>query len=131
MVGPNKDTSSAMDAKGHMMSLPYSLRLQDFYIETNDADGSPTQYAAELLIDKQPVSIAVNNPHPMGISEDIYLMNFHQQGNDIYCVFMIERQPWKYPMLAGICLLLLGAVAGGIKRVKAHDMNAKMKESRQ
>ena len=47
-------------------------------------------------------------------------MNFHRQADGIYCVFMIEHQPWKYPMLTGIVLLLIGAVAGGVKRAKPH-----------
>ena len=120
VVGPNLDTTSAIDADNRTVALPYTLRLQDFNIETNVADGSPTQYAARVLIDSKPVEIAVNNPHSLSISDDMYLMNFHRQADGIYCVIMIEHQPWKYPTLAGIGLLLLGTVAGGLKRVKPH-----------
>lgn len=120
VVSANCDTTSAIDANSHTVSLPYTLRLLNFNIETNAANGSPTQYEATILIDNKPVEIAVNNPHSFNMSDDLYLMNFHRQADGIYCVFMIEHQPWKYPMLTGIVLLLIGAVAGGVKRAKPH-----------
>ena len=119
IVGREKATTSAIDPNGRMASLPYSLRLKDFNITANPADGSPTQYSATVLIDDRPVEIAVNSPYSVGLSEDIYLMSFDAETNASYCVLMVERQPWKYPMLAGLSLLLLGAVAGGGKlRIK-------------
>ena len=119
VAGKNQATTAAIDTDNRMVSLPYSLQLKDFRIETNTADGSPTQYAATILIDDQPIDIAVNCPHPLGFSEDLYLMSFYRRSDDLFCVLMVERQPWKHPMLAGICLLLLGAVAGGCARGKA------------
>lgn len=120
VVSANCDTTLAIDANSHTVSLPYTLRLLNFNIETNAANGSPTQYEATILIDNKPVEIAVNNPHSFNMSDDLYLMNFLRQADGIYCVFMIEHQPWKYPMLTGIVLLLIGAVAGGVKRAKPH-----------
>ncbi len=122
VVGRTQDTTSAMDCNGRMVSLPYSLRLSDFCIETDSVGGLPVQYSATILIDNRSVCIAVNDPHSQSLSEDIYLMSFHQRADDVSCVLMIERQPWKYPMLAGICLLLSGAVAGGIRRVRWHEI---------
>ena len=111
LVGNKEDTSTAYDKAFRQTSLPYSLRLKDFKIETNAADGSPTQYSAQVLVDGKLVEIAVNRPYAVSPTEDIYLMNFDstgENGNVDLCVLMIERQPWKYPMFAGICLLLMG-----------------------
>ena len=58
--------------------------------------------------------MAVNSPHSMGLGEDIYLVDFNPEGssgNVNACLMMVERQPMKYPMLAGLSLLLLGAIA--------------------
>ena len=112
IVGREQATTSAIDSNGRMASLPYSLRLKDFNITANPADGSPTQYSATVLIDDVPTEIAVNSPHSLSLAEDIYLMSFDNTGaNASYCILMVERQPWKYPMLAGLSLLLLGAAA--------------------
>lgn len=118
IVGREQATTSAIDNNGRMASLPYSLRLKEFNITTNPADGSPTQYSATVFIDDNPVEIAVNNPYSIGCSEDIYLMSFDDETNASYCILMVERQPWKYPMLAGLSLLLVGAMAGGVARNK-------------
>lgn len=114
IVSSDEETNKAYDENYRTASLPYSLRLSEFNIETNAADGSPTQYSAKVLVDGEPVEIAVNSPHSLSLSEDMYLMNFNstrENGEVNVCMLTIERQPWKYPMLAGLSLLLFGAVA--------------------
>ncbi|MGM9699110.1 MAG: cytochrome c biogenesis protein ResB [Prevotella sp.] len=124
LVGSKEDTSTAYDKAFRPTSLPYSLRLKDFQVETNAADGSPTQYSAQVLVDGKPVEIAVNSPYAVSPSEDIYLMNFDSTGENgkvDLCVLMIERQPWKYPMLVGICMLLMGTAIWCININKRTD----------
>lgn len=113
MVTTGHETTRAFDPQGRAVPLPYSLQLRDFSIERNKADGSPTQYAATVAIDGKPTRLAVNSPYQMSMSEDIYLMSFDARGsqaNRVSCVLQIVRQPLKYPMLAGIVLLLAGVV---------------------
>lgn len=124
LVGNKEETSTAYDKAFRQTSLPYSLRLKDFKIETNAADGSPTQYSALVLVDGKLVEIAVNSPYAVSPTEDIYLMNFDSTGENgkvDLCVLMIERQPWKYPMFAGICLLLMGTAIWCININKRTD----------
>ena len=110
IVRHDKATTTAFTHQGRMVSLPYSLRLKDFRIDTNTADGSPTQYSATVLINDTPTEIAVNSPHAAGLTEDIYLMSFEGQHNAISCILMIERQPWKLVMLTCLCLMLAGTL---------------------
>lgn len=110
-------TRTAYDSNGRVTMLPYSLQLRDFRIETNPADGSPVQYYATVLLDSVPIGLAVNSPYAISLCEDLYLMSFDTMGSsatDYYCILQIARQPSKYPMLAGLVLLLVG----GIKRLK-------------
>ena len=113
-------TRTAYDSNGRVTMLPYSLQLRDFKIDTNPADGSPVQYSATVLLDSVPVGLAVNSPYSISLCEDLYLMSFDTIGpsaTDYYCILQISRQPSKYPMLAGLVLLLVGAGAR-MKRLK-------------
>ena len=114
IVAKGYDTNEAYDRDYRTVRLPYSLRLKEFRIERNAADETPTQYAATVVIDGKETVVAVNDPHSMGLGEDIYLVDFEpadDDGNVDACLVMVERQPMKYPMLAGVSLLLLGALA--------------------
>lgn len=123
LVGSEEEEAMAYDRNYRRASLSHTFKLQDFDIATNAADGSPTQYSARILIDNNPVDIAVNSPHALSLCEDIYLMNFkstQEDGKVNLCVLTIERQPWKYPMLIGLVMLLIGTAARGgkIERLK-------------
>ncbi|MCI5663986.1 MAG: cytochrome c biogenesis protein ResB [Mediterranea sp.] len=105
-------SNTAYDMQGRVTLLPYELTLQDFEVTVNGEDGSPVQYAATFLLDGIPSTLAVNAPHAVSLAEDIYLMSFDrgEEGDTIdRCVLQIVRQPWKYPMLAGLLMLLCGA----------------------
>ena len=115
MVTKGYENNEAYDRDYRTVRLPYSLLLKDFRIERDAADATPTQYAATVIIDgKEVAEVAINAPHSMGLGEDIYLVDFNPEGssgNVNACLMMVERQPMKYPMLAGLSLLLLGAIA--------------------
>lgn len=119
IVGREDETIMAVGKDGRIHPLGYSLQLQDFSIEINEADGSPTQYTARMLMDGQPVRVSVNSPLQVNLAEDIYLTNFEAlsgAGVVSHCVLTIVHQPWKYPMLMGILLLMAG-VAWYLKRL--------------
>lgn len=111
VVRRNVASNTAYDTQGRVTLLPYELTLQDFEVTVSGADGSPVQYAATLLLDGRPCALAVNAPHAVSLAEDIYLMSFdcsEEDGTIDRCVLQIVRQPWKYPMLAGLLMLLCG-----------------------
>lgn len=111
LVGRTAVDTKVYDTKGWMQHLPYTLQMEEFRVETHALEGTPTQYAATLLLDGKPVPVAVNEPYPVRAGEDIYLMSFQRDeetGEVLYCVLQIVHEPWKYPMLAGIVLLLAG-----------------------
>jgi hypothetical protein len=69
------------------------------------------QYTAIVSIDNQIHKIQVNHPLSRGIGEDIYLVST----GDGYCVLEIVCEPWKYFALAGIIMMIAGAVILFIK----------------
>ena len=105
-------TTTAFDPQGRPHALPYTLQLQDFAIERPSPGQAPTQYVATVLLDGEPVRLSINAPHAVRWSEDLYLLNYDRRSSaaDVrYCVLQVVRQPWKYILLGGILLLLVGA----------------------
>ncbi len=88
--------------------LPYEVELQDFEVRLSD-DGNPSYFAADLFIDGEMTSVRVNHPYSVSISEDIYLSGYDSSGGE-WCILQIVREPWKYPALAGIIMMLAGAL---------------------
>lgn len=119
-VGYTYTTTSAIDAKGHVSSLPFSLRLKDFDVERSKT-GSPIQYSATILINDVPQIISVNSPYAASLYDDVYLMGFDDECEAPYCILMVCREPWKYPMLAGILMLLCGTMVYGVRKFKQKE----------
>lgn len=120
LVGRDQPAVTGISPDGRLKPLGYGLQLQDFTVETNPTDGSPTQYAATVLLDSVPVRLAVNSPYTVSFGEDLYLMSFDREegtAEAAFCILQVVRQPWKYPLLAGILLLIAG-VGGMMKRQK-------------
>lgn len=98
-----------------------SPRLLSFDIDRNPADGSPIQYSATVVMDGDTIGIAVNSPYSASIADDIYLVDFDTDmatGEVTYCVLQNVHQPWKYPLLAGIVMLLTGTLALTLRKRK-------------
>ena len=67
------------------------------------------------MIVSVPHRLAVIAPVSEGFSDDIYISGYRPAGYDggkrpAACVLQIVRQPWKYPMLLGIVMLMVGIV---------------------
>ena len=111
IVARQAPTRSAYDAYGREITLPYTLKLTDFHVTRHEADHSPVQYEATLLIDDMPQSLAVNSPCGVRLFEDLYLLNYFSEDDtdqaDAVLLLMV-RNPWKPAVLGGILLLLLG-----------------------
>lgn len=113
IVQRDDDTIVGADRSGLLEPLGYALRMENFEIERNPADGSPVQYRTGLLMNGRSISLSVNHPYSVNLGEDIYLTHYdmdNRYGDVRYCMLTVVRQPWKYPMLTGILLLLAGVV---------------------
>ena len=98
-----------------------SPRLLSFDIDRNPAEGSPIQYSATVVMDGDTIGVAVNSPYSASIADDIYLVDFDTDmatGEVTYCVLQNVHQPWKYPLLAGIVMLLTGTLALTLRKRK-------------
>lgn len=98
-----------------------SPRLLSFNIDRNPADGSPIQYSATVVMGGDTIGVAVNSPYSASIADDIYLVDFDTDmatGEVTYCVLQNVHQPWKYPLLAGIVMLLTGTLALTLRKRK-------------
>lgn len=105
---PRESTiTHAYHLDGTMTNLGYALQLRGLNAEYNE-NGIPTHFEAAVSIDNEDVTLRVNHPYNRTFSEKIYLVSI---GNDAsYCVVEIVREPWQWASLAGIILLLAGAV---------------------
>lgn len=104
-------------ADGTSSRLGYDLELKDFRIETY-SNGTPSMYEADVIIDGEPVVLRVNEPYCKSFAEDVYLAGFDGPDGG-GCILQVTREPWKYPALAGIIMMLAGAFllfAGGPRR---------------
>lgn len=107
-----------IDGTGTWMS--YDLELKDFRMEEYE-NGVPSMFEADLLVDGKEVTLRVNEPYSHSLGEDIYLTGYDVlSGTDSdYCILQIVREPWKYAAVAGIVMMLAGALLlfiGGPRR---------------
>lgn len=104
--------------------LDYDIRLDGFSV-TDGPDGVPSDYEARLTVGDRAVVLKVNHPFNIRFGEDLYLSGYDTASKE-YCVLQIVREPWRYGALAGIMMMLLGAVLlfiGGPER-KPSDKDA-------
>lgn len=103
--------TEAFDQNGRLHHLPYTLQLQSFEVENHPIEGTPVQYGATLLVNGRPVELAVNSPHAVSWSEELLLMSYQRDELTTQvtsCLLLVVHEPWRYPLLAGILLLLAG-----------------------
>ena len=107
MLPTESTITHAYHLDGTMTNLGYALQLRGLDAEYNE-NGIPTHFETAVSIDNEDVTLRVNHPYNRTFSEKIYLVSI---GNDAsYCVVEIVREPWQWASLAGIILLLAGAV---------------------
>lgn len=103
---------------GSMTLLDYRIELKDFRMDVYE-NGTPLMYEASLLIDGVPADLRVNKPYSRSVGEDVYLTGYNADDSSA-CILQVVREPWKYAALAGIVMMLTGAlllfVAGPRKR---------------
>lgn len=107
ILSTEKPATHAYHLNGTMTNLDYALQLRELDAEYNEG-GMPTHFKANIDIDNEEVTLTVNHPYDRTFGEKIYLVSIDPQG--AYCVVEIVREPWQWVSLAGIVLLLAGAV---------------------
>lgn len=103
----NAPTNEAFNKNGESIFLDYKLMLNNLEIE-NSADGTPIDYEATIIIDRDTATLRVNHPYARTPIENIYLTDHAADAS--FCTVNIVRSPWKYPMFIGILMMLFGAV---------------------
>jgi len=88
--------------------LPCEVELKDFDVRLSD-DGTPSYFAAEVVAYGKQVVLTVNHPHQLSFASDLYLTSYDPEDGR-WCILQLVHEPWKYPALAGIIMMLAGAV---------------------
>lgn len=106
-----KPAREAFDMNGASCHLDYEMELRSFSVEYYP-NGRPSRFAADVRLGDKEAVLEVNHPYSYRLGEDVYLTGYDTaKGNDsTYCILQIVVQPWKYVMVAGILLMLAGAV---------------------
>lgn len=106
-----KPTNIAYHTNGTASSLGYQLELEELKAEYSES-GMPTHFEAKALIDRESATLTVNHPYNRTLGEKIYLVSISNEGTNEgpYCIVEIVREPWQWVSLAGIVMLLIGAV---------------------
>lgn len=88
----------------------YSVRLEDFTVSYYP-DGKPEHYSAEVSVDGRKMKLEVNDPVSVSWDSRLYLVSY-DTSSDVpsFCILQIVRQPLDRVMLAGIMMMLAGAV---------------------
>lgn len=114
-------TREAFDLNGTPHYLAYEMELHSFAIEYYP-NGRPSRFAAEVRLGNENALLEVNHPYAYRWGEDVYLTGYDvAKGNESrYCILQVVRQPWKYVIVAGILMMLAGAILlfiNGAKKV--------------
>lgn len=101
----------AYDMNGVSYHLDYEMELRSFSVEYY-ANGRPSRFAAEVRLGDEETILEVNHPYSYRLGEDVYLTGYDMASgnNSNYCILQVVLQPWKYVTVAGILMMLAGAV---------------------
>lgn len=118
--------NNAVDEKGGVFPLPFSVALQKFYVGYyGEEQRIPKRFSSELSLqggdEKKQVTIEVNKPVKFG-GYDLYLNGYdHREGHDPeYVVLQLVRDPWGGWVRGGIVMMGVGSLGliiyGRLKR---------------
>lgn len=101
----------AFDMNGAAHYLDYEIELDSFAVEYYP-NGRPSRFAANVRLGNEHALLEVNHPYAYRLGEDVYLTGYDvMKGNDSeYCILQVVKQPWKYVIVAGILMMLAGAI---------------------
>lgn len=112
----------AFDMNGASHYLDYETELNSFAVEYYP-NGRPSRFAANVRLGNEKALLEVNHPYAYRLGEDIYLTGYDvMKGNESeYCILQVVKQPWKYIIVAGILMMLAGAILLFINGPKTDD----------
>ena len=87
--------------------VDYTLALKDLRVEYY-SNGTPSSYEADVEVADRVVTLSVNHPYRVSMGEHIYLTSVDEKEST--CIVQLVRQPWQKITLAGIVMLIAGAV---------------------
>lgn len=105
----NRPTHIALHANGTAAALDYSIELKGVKAEYAES-GMATHFEAGIKVDGMETQLTVNHPYNRTLGEKIYLISIGNDNNEPYCIVEVVREPWQWVSLAGIVMLLAGAV---------------------
>ena len=75
------------------------------------------------LLGNEKALLEVNHPYAYRLGEDIYLTGYDvtKDNESEYCILQVVKQPWKYIIVAGILMMLAGAILLFINGPKTDD----------
>ena len=108
---PKQPAELAYHLNGTATKLDHALTLHDLVAEYNESS-MPTHFEAKIEVDNEMVTLCVNHPYNRTLGEKTYLVSVANNPTDgaPYCIVEIVREPWQWLSLAGIVMLLAGAV---------------------
>lgn len=105
----------AMDEQRRMVTLPISVELRRFILETHP-DGSPRRFASDIVIrsasgQEATATVDVNHPVRLG-GWKIYQYGYDTEAGAESRLSILElvRDPWQPAVYAGIFMMLAGAL---------------------
>lgn len=103
--------SAGLLENGMPVWLDYEVELLDFDMESYEND-VPSDYSARMLIDGKSATLRVNHPYTFGFGRQAYLVGYDASAgaDSQYCTIQVVTEPWKYLTLAGIIMILSGAL---------------------
>lgn len=112
------------DINGKMHTLPYEITFNSLKVDYYE-NGAPKHFAADIVVGDENALVEVNAPFKYNITDDVYLISYDPSaGSDSqYCVLQVVSHPWKYVMLTGIAMMLMGALLLFINGSKKQGKN--------
>lgn len=104
-----ESTEIAYDNDGVPASLGYEMRLDRFTAGFH-ASGVPSSFSADISVDGVGHRLEVNSPWHRSWKEDVYLSGYDMSDDSLSAVIEIVVQPWKYIVLLGCVMMMLGSV---------------------
>lgn len=108
-LAEGESSAIAYDASGLPHELGYEIALKDFTADFNE-NGVPLSFSAAVTIGDTDRILKVNSPWNRSWKEDVYLSGYDVVEENPAAILEIVRQPWKYVVLTGCILMLLGSV---------------------
>ena len=90
--------SEVYTADGRREWLEYEIELKVLHADR-----------AEVIVDGHRVNLEVNHPHSVSMAETVYLNGIDKKYGDS-CILQIVYEPCRYVTLAGIIMMLVGAM---------------------